>query len=85
MIANGILISKLIYLMPVWAGAEDYLINALQVCQNKAARLVTKLDIFTPSMVLMKQCGWLPVKQLMVFHIIVLLHKTLKNQLTCNL
>ena len=80
MVANGIFISKLIYLMPVWAGAEEYLINALQVSQNKAARLVTKLDIFTPSMVLMKQCGWLPVKQLMVFHSIVLLHKTLKNQ-----
>jgi hypothetical protein len=33
-----------VYLMPVWAGAEDYLINDLQVWQNKAARL----DICTP-------------------------------------
>ena len=29
MIANGIFISKLIYLMPVWVGCEDYLVHAL--------------------------------------------------------
>ena len=44
MIAKGIFISKLIYLMPVWVGCEEYLVNGLQVCQNKAASLVTKLD-----------------------------------------
>ena len=54
-------------------GCEDYLVNALQVCQNKAARLVTKLDRFTPTKVLMQQCGWLSVKQLMIYH--SLLHK----------
>ena len=79
-IANGIFMSKLIYLMPVWMGSEDYLINALQVCQNKVARLVTKLDRYTPTKVLMQQCGWLPVKQLMAYHSLVLLHKTIRQQ-----
>jgi hypothetical protein len=58
MIANGICMSKLIYLMPVWMGCADYLVNALQVCQNKVARLVTKLDRYTPTNVLLQQCGW---------------------------
>ena len=80
MIANGLFISKLIYLMPVWMGCEDYLVNALQVCQNKVARLVTKLDRFTPTMVILKQCGWKPVRQLMVFHSLVLLHKAVQQQ-----
>ena len=80
MLANGIFISKLIYLMPVWMGCEDYLVNALQVCQNKAARLVTKLARFTPTKVLMQQCGWLSVKQLMIYHSLVLLHKVFKNK-----
>jgi hypothetical protein len=80
MLANGIFISKLIYLMPVWMGCEDYLVNALQVCQNKAARLVTKLDRFTSTKVLMQQCGWLSVKQLMIYHSLVLLHKVFRNQ-----
>ena len=79
-LANGIFMSKLIYLMPVWSGCEDYLVNSLQVCQNKAARLVTKLDMFTPTEELMRQCGWMPVHQLMIFHSLMLLHKTLKQQ-----
>ena len=80
MIANGIFVSKLIYLMPVWMGCEDYLVNALQVCQNKVARVVTKLDRYTPTMVLLSQCGWMPVKQLMIFHSLLLLHKTIQQQ-----
>ena len=80
MIANGIYMSKLIYLMPVWMGCEDYLVNALQVNLNKVARLVTKLDIFTPTTVLMQQCGWMPVRQLMAYHSLVLLHKILQQK-----
>ena len=76
MIANGIYMSKLIYLMPVWLGCEEYLVNALQVSMNKVARLVTKLDIYTPTKVLMQQCGWMPVRQLMIYHSLILLHKT---------
>ena len=75
MIANGIFISKLIYLMPVWIGCDEYLVDALQVCQNKAARLVTRMGRFTPTKVLLLQCGWLSVKQLMVYHSLTLLHK----------
>ena len=80
MIANCIFISKLIYLMPVWIGCEDYLVNALQVCLNKVARVVTRLDRFTSTKVLMLQCGWLSVKQLMIYHSLVLLHKVFQNQ-----
>ena len=80
MIANGIYMSKLIYLMPLWMGCEDYLVNALQVNLNKVARLVTKLDIFTPTSVLMQQCGWMPIKQLMAYHSLVLLHKIIQQQ-----
>ena len=80
MIANGIFISKLIYLMPLWMGCEEYLVHALQVCQNKVARLVTKLDRFTSTTVILKQCGWMPVRQLMAYHSLVLLHKTVQNQ-----
>ena len=80
MIANGIFISKLIYLMPLWMGCEDYLVNYLQVCQNKVARLVTKLDRYTPTTVLLKQCGWMSVRQLLVYHSLVLLHRTVQNK-----
>jgi hypothetical protein len=57
MIENGIYMSKLIYLLPLWMGCNDYLVEALQVNLNKVARLVTKLDIYNPTKVLMQQCG----------------------------
>ena len=68
MIANGIVISRIIYVIQCWGGASDYLIKILQVLQNKAARFVTKLDIFTSQEKLLKQCGWLSVKHLVAYH-----------------
>ena len=80
MAANGVFMSKLVQLMPVWLGCDEYLVDALQVCQNKAARMVTKLDRFTPIKVLLTQCGWLSVKQLMLYHSLMLLHKVLQSK-----
>ena len=68
-IANGVFMSKLIYVMPLWSGCEEYLVKSLQVVQNKAARVVARLDIFTPTKKLMLTCGWLSVRQLLVYHI----------------
>ena len=42
MVADGLFMSKLMYLMPLWGGCEDSLLKALQVVQNKVARLVTR-------------------------------------------
>ena len=56
------------------------MVRALQIIQNKAARSVTKLSYLTPAKVLLKTCGWLSVRQLMAYHSLVLLHKTLVHQ-----
>ena len=39
-VANGIIMSKLSYLITVWGGAQEYLLDALQVQQLSAARVV---------------------------------------------
>ena len=75
MVANGIVLSKLIYLIQWWGGCSDYLINFLQILQNRAARLVTRLGWFTPVAVLLHQCGWLSVRQMVHYHSLVLLFK----------
>ena len=80
MIGNGIFLSKLIYLMPVWSGCKDYLVKALQVIQNKAARTIARLSYMTPTRTLLKTCGWMSVRQLMAYHSLVLLHKTITHQ-----
>ena len=79
MFADGIFISKLSYLISLWGGCEQYLTKSLQVIQNKAARVVTKLDWYTPTHVLLSQCGWLSVHQLAVYHSVVLVHKVLRS------
>ena len=80
MIANGIVISRIIYVIQLWGGTKDYLLKMLQVLQNKAARFVTKCDIFTSQKKLLLQCGWLSVKQLVEYHSLVLVFKTKVEQ-----
>ena len=76
MVTNGLFISKLAYLMPLWGGCPNYLVNALQVMQNKAARYVTKKNVYTPVKTLLKQCNWLSVHQMIFFHTVVLFYRT---------
>ena len=40
MVANGILMSKMVYLITLWGGAQQYLLKALLVQQLTAARIV---------------------------------------------
>ena len=65
---NGIFMSTLSYLLPVWGGCERYLLKSLQVLQNRAARQVTRLSWYTPVRRLLKQCNWLSINQLIIYH-----------------
>ena len=47
MVANGIFCSKLIYQICLWGGTEDFLLDALQVVQNKAARFISRRERYT--------------------------------------
>ena len=75
MVANGIVMSKLCYLIQLWGGCEEYLIKPLQVLQNRAARTVTRCGWFTPRRKLLKMCRWLSIRQLIVYHSVVMAHK----------
>ena len=75
MIANGIVMSLLAYLIQLWGGASDYLIRLLQVQQNRAARLVTRSGWYTSTEVLLSQCGWMSIKQLVDYHSLLLIFK----------
>ena len=78
-IADGVFMSKLVYLISLWGGCENYLIRTLQIIQNKAARVVTKLDWDTPTKVLLSQCGWLSVQQLAYYHTVILVYNILHS------
>ena len=80
MVGKGIFSSKLSNLIQVWGGTHDYLIRALQVTQNKAMRLITGLSWYTPTGVLLRKCNWMSVKQLIVYHSILTVHRTVANK-----
>ena len=73
--ANGVVISKLCYLIQLWGGAEAYLLKSLQVLQNRAARAVTGCNCFTSTRTLLKKCNWLSVQQLIFYQSVILAHK----------
>ena len=75
MVANGIIMSYLTYLIPLYGGCPDYLLTALQTLQNRAARIVTKSSWFTPSSAMLSQVGWLNVKQMITYHSLVLIFR----------
>ena len=52
----------------------------LQKVQNKAARVITRLDIFTKIEDLLNQIGWLSVRQLIAYHSLVLVRKILSEK-----
>ena len=80
MIGSGLVMSSLSYIIQVYGGCSNYLLNLLQVQQNNAARHITKLPWMTSTKVLLNQCNWLSVRQLVVYHSMILLHGVLLTQ-----
>ena len=76
LIANGIVLSHITYLVQLYGGCSDYLLSGLQVLQNRAARMVTRLGWYTPTETLLRQCWWLSIRQMIEYHSLLLIYKT---------
>jgi hypothetical protein len=80
MVANGIVQSKLVYLITLWGGAQQYLLKALLVQQLTAARVVCGFKCLGWSKKkLLDRVGWLSVRQLIFFHTVLQAHKTIST------
>ena len=80
MVANGVVMSKLVYLITVWGGAQQYLLNSLQVQQLTAARTVCGFNsFFWSKKKLLDRVHWLSIKQLIFFHTALQAHKTIQS------
>ena len=85
-VATAIIQSKIQYLLPLYGGAPDYLLRALQVQQLKAARFVCGYSSFYWSTErLLKSCGWLSVRQQEFYSTTLLTHKIVTTCLPHNL
>ena len=80
MVANGVVMSKVVYLMSVWGGAQEYLLNGLQVQQLTAARAVCGfLSKWWSKRKLLDRLGWLSIRQLIYYNTVLQAHKTIQS------
>ena len=85
-VATGIIQSKIQFLLPLYGGAPDYLIKAIQVQQLKAARFVCGYSsYYWSTQKLLQTCGWLSVKQQEFYSTCLLAHKISMTSLPRNL
>jgi hypothetical protein len=75
-IGAGIIQSYLGYLAPVWGGCPVEQLNLLQRTQNRALRIITGRSIYTPISELLKETGWMSVRQLVSYHSILVLRSS---------
>ena len=79
MAVNVIFILKLIFPISLWgrsAELQEYLLDSLQIIQNKAEKFVTRRGIYTPRSELLRHCGWLSMRQLAIYYSVIVIHKT---------
>ena len=60
----------------MYSGTSELLLSALQVQQNRAARLVCRLPWRTHTETLLKQVGWISVRQMAAYYSILSFFKT---------
>ena len=80
-VTQGIFNSVLAYCLPLYGGMEKGKLQALQLMQNKAARIVTSLPQWSSRESMFNKLEWLTVQQLTFYHTVVLVYKIRsKNQ-----
>ena len=76
-LANGLIVSKVIYMIQVWGGVQNTHLKKIQKILNSAARYVIMGGRNWRSLKLMTTCNWLTAKELVDFHTLMLLWKIL--------
>ena len=85
LLANGLFISRLLYLLPMWGGLPQRDMKTLQTIMNKCARMILGLPRKTRTRTLMIGCHWLYFRELVVFHSLVQMFKIVNLGTPVNL
>ena len=73
--------SKILYILPLYGGAPDYMLTAMQKKMNEAMKTVTKRkwevlgQRLTSTSELLKQCDYLSGRQMAYYHSVEAVHK----------
>ena len=77
-VMNGLIMSKLVYLINIWGNTSENLITKVQVVQNKAGRIITGYNRFTRQSKILKDCNWLNMRDITEYHSLIGFWKTLR-------
>ena len=78
MLMNGLVISRLTYLIPMWRGTNDKFLSKIQAVQNNAARFISGKHRRTKTKELMEHCKWLNVKEMSELYTLVAIFRIVK-------
>ena len=82
---NGLIISKIIYMIQIWGGTHNVHYQKIQRIMNKAARYIVSGGRRWSTQKLMLECNWLNAKELMQYHTLISLWKILYTRLPSQL
>ena len=78
-LANGFIMSKIIYLIPLWGGTYTKQMGKVQTIMNMTARWITDDSRRTKTSILMEKCKWFNIKELIKYHSVIAIWKILKT------
>ena len=77
-LCNSLVISHLTYGICLWGQATNNHLRQIQVLLNQATQFVTGMDKTARKIDLMVACGWLDINELVAYHTLVQLFKTVR-------
>ena len=90
-VCSALIVSSITYMLPVYGGAPDYMLAAIQKKLNEAMRVVTRRRWevvgrrLTTTEDLLRQCGYMSIRQMAYYYSVALAHKVLLNQAPVHL
>ena len=91
-LATGLILSRICYLIPLWGGTQEKYIRKTQAVLNNTARWVLKRGKRTKTLRLMTDCKWLTIREMIKHYSLVAMWKIiwlkapvyLHNKITIN-
>ena len=77
MLANGLILSKILYLLPLYGGTQIKYLRKIQVTMNNTIRFVTGMGRRTSTLTLMREVNWLTIQELTELHSLLFIWRTI--------
>ena len=78
-LANGLIMSKIVYLLPLWGGTYNKQLGKVQTIMNMTARWINNASRRTRTNTLMDECKWYNIRELIDYHSAITIWKILKS------